>query len=99
MPPQRSWPMTTISGTSSWVTREFERRRNAVTPAIGFERRDEVGDVAHHEYFARVGIENDGGIGTAVGAGNDDRTRRLAFGELLPLLAGPLRTASPRNRR
>ena len=46
--------------------REFQRRRNAVVPAAGLERRGEVGDVADDEDLARVGIEDDRRLDPAV---------------------------------
>ena len=61
--------------------REFERRRHAVAPAAALERRDEVGDVADDEDLARIGVEDRRRIGAAVAAGDDDRARRLPFGQ------------------
>ena len=57
-------------------TRRGARRR--------LERRDEVGDVADDEDLARVGVEDRRRVGAAVAAGDDDRARRLAFGEFAP---------------
>ena len=38
--------------------RIFQRRRNAMGAAVGLIHRDQVGDVAHHEQFARTNVED-----------------------------------------
>ena len=47
----------------------FQRRRDAVGAAVGLIHRHQIGDVAHHEQFARAGVEDhlrrDAGIAAA----------------------------------
>ncbi|MOA44716.1 hypothetical protein D3C78_1670350 [compost metagenome] len=59
------------------VDAELQRRRDAVQLAVGLIGRDQVGDVAHDEQLARRGVEDQGGIGAAVGAGHDQGVRLL----------------------
>ena len=63
---------------------EFERRGYAVPAGRRFERRDQRGNITHHENLARIDIENLGGVDAAVGAGDHHDLRRLAFPELFP---------------
>src|SRR4249919_2190881 len=68
--------------------RELQRGRDAMTPTARLERRNEVGDVANDENLARIGVEDGGGIGTAIGTGDYNCTWRLALGQFLPSPAG-----------
>jgi hypothetical protein len=65
---------------------EFQRSRDTMASAAGFEWRNQVSDVADHEYLARVGVEDGRRIRAAVTAGDHNRSRGLALGELLPSL-------------
>src|SRR3546814_11205204 len=60
---------------------EFQRGRNAMAAAAELQRRHEVGDVANREYLAGCGVEDGGGIGTAVGAGAHHHAWILYLGE------------------
>src|SRR5690606_24985807 len=49
--------------------------------AVGLIGRHQVGDVAHHEQLARRRVEHQGGIGAAVGTGDDQGVGLLAMGQ------------------
>src|SRR3546814_12204080 len=55
--------------------------------AAELQRRHEVGDVANREYLAGCGVEDGGGIGPAVGAGDHHPPGTLSLGEIGPALA------------
>ena len=57
-----------------------------MTTATRFVRRNEIRDVAHHEDFARIRIEDHCWVGPAVAAGDDDGARVLPLGEVGPAL-------------
>jgi hypothetical protein len=67
---------------------EFKRREYAVAGAVRRIGRHQVGDVAHHEQLARMGIEDhlrrDAGIATA---DDHDGGRLSALGELAKTVA------------
>ena len=56
----------------------FDRGAGAMIFARGLVRRHQIGDVAHDEQCARLGIENRRDIDPRVAAGDDHRGRRLA---------------------
>ena len=53
------------------VDRELDGGRGAVLPGIGLVGRNEIGDVAQDEQFARSGIEDRLGCRATVAAGDD----------------------------
>ena len=57
----------------------FDRRPGSVQRSTRRIRRYEIGDIAHRKQFARLGAGQKGWIDTAVGAGNNQGCRRLAF--------------------
>ena len=67
--------------------RELQRGRDAVVATARLVGRGERGDVAHDEHLAGPGVEDLGGIDSAVGAGEDHHLRALALGEFGPALA------------
>jgi hypothetical protein len=57
---------------------ELDGGADAVKTRRFLERRRQIGDVAHDEELAWAGVENGGGIDAAVGAGDHQRSGRLA---------------------
>ena len=66
---------------------EFERGRDAVQPAARLVGRGQRSDIAGYEHLAGPGVEDFGGIGTAIGAGEDHHLRALSLGQLGPAFA------------
>ena len=72
---------------------ELQGRRNPVQLAVRFIGRNQIGDVADDEQLARLGVEDQGRIGAAVGTGDDQGVRLLAlFGQgfVLGVRLGPV---------
>src|SRR3546814_5633972 len=76
---------------------EFQRGRNAMAAAAELQRRHEGGDVANREYLAGSGVEDGGGIGSAVGAGDHPHPGTLSLGAIGPALAFMFPARSPRQ--
>src|SRR5215813_7084468 len=55
--------------------------------------RSQIGDVAHHEKLARIGIENGSGVDAAVGARDHERARRLPALGQAPMQCAKFRPA------
>src|SRR5215475_14327824 len=75
MPPQRAWPNVPDL---EHLNREFERCEHAVTDAIGRVCGHQIGDVAHHEKLAWMGVENHFRRDPRVATADDHDGRRLA---------------------
>lgn len=67
---------------------EFERGGDAVQAAGFVIGRHEGGDVAHGEQFAGGGVEDHGGVGAAVGAGDDHGRRLLSVAQAAEEVTG-----------
>ncbi len=67
--------------------RKFQCRRDAVTSAIGFVGRDEIGNVPNDKDFTGVGVEDHRRVGAAIAAGDDDGPWALAFRKFGPSIA------------
>jgi hypothetical protein len=61
----------------------LQRCADAMLGAVDQVRRHQVGDVAHHEQIARLGVGQDCGIDPRIRAGDHHHLRLLLAGQLL----------------